>query len=562
MRFFKKAVSALALAGLLVALAPTSAFAATQSAPSNLDLVDGIYTNDTTPTATWTRPNGATWYEILVDDGSWYGIGNVGSYTLWTLPDGWHTLYVRAHNNSGGISTSASVTFEIDTVGPTVSTVSPSTAVEDVATTFAVTSSGESATTFCDLYINGSNTGGMTKYSTTSFKKSYTFSTDGSYTVYARCADGDGNYTSGASRTVTVSDADDEETFVVPAVSPSSATEDESETFSVTPYGTLDATSCRLYVSGSSVGTMTQSGSTFRLNYTFVNDGSYTVYAYCKNEHGDWVKGTSRTVTVEQADDNADSLDVPTVSPSTAEEDERTEFTVKPTSDYNVTDCWLYVDGSRVATMDEESRNVFTADYTFSRDGSYSVYAYCKDSSGDAVTGDKRTVRVTDSHDYGDDGLDDADRGSLIKTVCGTTATSTDPCKAVYYYGDDGKRHVFPNEAVYFTWYNDFDDVVEVSGDFMSSLTIGKNVTFRPGSVLVKFETSSSIYAVEKERTLRRYTSTSLIKSDYGSSYTDVLVTVSDSLFGNYVIGDTIDSTQDFDRDDEYYSVDDIDDVL
>lgn len=657
--FLRKGLSALAVAATLLAMAPGAAFASSLSAPSHLDLVSGIYTNDTTPTATWTRPANATWYEILVDDGDWIGISNVGSYTIWALPNGWHTFYVRAHSNTGAVSTSSSITFEIDTQGPTVSTVSPNTATEDVSTTFSVTSSGEAATLFCDLYVDGKNTGGMTKKSLTNFSKPYTFTTSGSHTVYARCMDGDNNYTTGASRTVTVTNGDnsptdetfwvngvtptsatedesttmrvttsgtldadscvlyvnsssvgtmsetsansfaktytfandgsytvyaycedaygnwergasktvtvhatdnEDETFTVPSVSPSSATEDEELTFRVTPYGTLDAETCKLYVNGSSVGTMDESGGTFRMDYTFTNDGEYTVYAYCEDENGNWEKGSSRTVEVSNdTTSNNGSLDVPTVSPSSADEDERTEFTVKPTSDYNVTNCWLYVDGSRVATMDEESTNRFVADYTFSNDGSYSVYATCKDSSGESVTGDKRTVRVGTVNSTSND---DVDRGSLIKTRCGASPSVNDACKAVYYYGEDGKRHVFPNEATYFTWYRDFDDVVEVSSGFMASLTIGKNVTLRPGSVLVKFDSASSIYAVEKDHTLRRYTKTSLIESDYGDDYEDVLVTISDSLYNNYSVGSVIDSTNDFDRDDEYFSVDSIDDVL
>ena len=27
---------------------------------------------------------------------------------------------------------------------------------------------------------------------------------------------------------------------------------------------------------------------------------------------------------------------------------------------------------------------------------------------------------------------------------------------AVYYLADDGKRYVFPNERIYFSWYEDF----------------------------------------------------------------------------------------------------------
>ncbi len=724
---------------------PTAAGAAWLAAPTNVTLDGGIYTNDTTPTATWTRPSGATWYQILVDNGNWIDISNTDSYTIWSLANGWHTFYVRARDNSNTVSVSDSVTFEIDTAGPTVPAVSPSTATEDRATTFSVTPSGESTISFCDLYVSGSSVGSMTKNGST-FTKSYTFTNDGSYTVYARCADGDGNYTTGTSRTVTVSNVDvsdtfsvpsvspsiavedqsttftvtpygtldaiacnlyvsgayagsmskssatfsksytfsndgsytvyascenengswvngtsrtvsvsnidvndtfyvpsvspssaneDEsttftvspygtldaiacnlyvsgssvgsmsksgstfsrnytfsndgnytvyaycenengtwtygtsrtvtvsntntnDTFTVPSVSPSTATEDQSTTFSVTPYGTLDADECKLYVSGSSVGSMSQSGDTFSKNYTFSNDGSYTVYAYCQDENGDWEYGTSRTVTVYQQSSSNTSLDVPTVSPSTAVEDERTEFTVYPTSNYNVTDCWLYVNGSRVATMDEESTNRFAADYTFSNDGSYSVYARCTDSHGTTVNGDERSVYVSNqSYSY-----DDADRGTLIKIPCGVYSNTSETCKAVYYYGNDGMRHVFPNESVFYTWYNNFDDVSEVSQDFMSSLTIGKNVTYRPGSVVVKFDSSSYVYAIEAPHTLRHYLTSSLLESDYGSSWVDSLAHVPDSLYSNYSVGSVIDSTSDYNRSTAYYSVDSIDDVL
>ncbi len=643
----RKGLSAVATAAMLVMLVPSMTLASTLSAPGNVDINGGIYTNDTTPTATWDRPSGATWYEFLLDNGNWQSIGNVNSYTLWPLANGWHTFYVRAHNNLGNISPSASVTFEIDTQGPTVTAVSPSTAVEDIATTFTVTTAGESATTFCNFYVDGASVGGMTKYSSTSFKISYTFAQDDTYTVYARCADGDGNYTTGPSITMTVTQQDDEpsetfyvndvsptsatedesetfrvttsgtldadtcvlyvsgssvgtmsetsansfsksytftnsgsytvyaycedehgnwergdsvtvtvdddETFSVPTVSPSTAIEDEEVTFSVTPTGTLDAETCKLYVSNAYVGTMSESNGTFRLDYTFNNDGSYSVYAYCEDEHGDWEKGTTRTVTVSH---ETEELDVPAVTPSSTDEDVRTEFTVRPTSDHNITECWLYVDDSRVATMTEESTNVFTAYYTFTSHGYYTVYAYCKDSSGDTDSGTKRTVTVYHDNDSS------ANHGDLIKTPCTSGATSLDPCKAVYYYGEDGMRHVFPNEATYFTWYNDFDDVIEVSTSYMASLTIGKNVTVRPGSVLVQFESWDHVFAVESPHTLRHYLTPSLVQSDYGSDWGDDLITLSDSLYGNYSLGNDIDSSSDYDASDEYYGVDTIDDIL
>jgi hypothetical protein len=653
---FSKAVYSLLIASFLVL--PGVARASWLGAPSNLTLVGGVYTNDTTPTFTWDRPVNATWYEVEVDNGNWQSLGNVGTYTTWSLSSGWHTFFVRAHDNSGEISTSTALTFEIDTVGPTVPAVSPSTAQTNVSTTFSVSPSGEASATSCSFYVDGVRKSSMTKYSTT-FSTQYTFTWSGTYTAYAVCADGDGNTTAGTSRTVTVYDNNGGgttvDTFTVPAVTPSTASEDQTVTIGVTPYGTLDATRCELYVNGSYAGDMNQSSSnTFTKNYTFNNEGTYSVYAWCKDENGTWVRGATRTITVSDTASSASTLSVPSVSPSSATEDESVRFTVQPSSNYNVTSCWLYVDGSSVATMDEDSTNYFTTDYTFRDDGSYTVYARCTDSSGKYVNGTSRTVTVNDHDDenlslsvpsvspssatedrstefsvqpwsnynvtscwlyvdgdkvatmnedstnyftadytFRDDGSysvyarcydssgtyvtgtkrtvtvyssghssSNANEGDLIKIACGSHPSANDTCKAVYYYGEDGKRHAFPNESVYFTWYNDFDDVIEISASDMSDITIGKNVTYRPGSVLVQFSGSSSIYAVEKKHTLRKYTSTSLLRTDYGSNYDDVIVTVPDTLYSNYTIGSVIDSSSDYDRTTQYYSVDSIDDVL
>lgn len=743
---FSKAVYSLLIASFLIL--PGITHASWLSAPTNLSISGGAYTNDTTPTFTWDRPANATWYEYEIDNGSWLSLGNVGTVTTWNLSSGWHTFFVRAHDNAGNISTTTPLTFEIDTVGPTVPAVSPSTAQTNVSTTFTVSPSGEATATSCALYVDGVRKSSMTKYSST-FSAPYTFSWSGTYTVYAVCTDGDGNSTTGTSRTVTVSGSNTVDTFSVPAVSPSTATEDVSVTMSVTPYGTLDAVRCELYVDGSYAGDMNQSSSnTFTKNYTFNNEGTYSVYAWCKDENGTWVKGstrtvtvsdsdtnstlsvpsvspssatedesahftvqpssnyditicwlyvdgnnvdtmdedytnyftadytfrdngsysvyarctdssgktvngTSRTVTVNDQDDDNSTLSVPSVSPSSATEDESTHFTVQPSSNYNVTDCWLYVSGSEVETMDEDSTNYFTADYTFTNDGSYTVYARCTDSSGKTVNGTSRTVTVSNQssnssslsvpsvspssatedhstefsvqpssnynvsscwlyvdgdnvatmhedytnyftvdytfHDNGSYSVyarcsdssgtyvtgtkrtvtvyssgpsNEANEGDLIKIACGSHPSADDICKAVYYYGDDGKRHAFPNESVYYTWYNNFDDVIEISSSDMSYITIGSNVTYRPGSVLVQFSSGTSIYAIEKKHTLRKYTSTSLLRTDYGSNYEDVIVTVPDTLYGNYTIGAEIDSSSDYDRTMQYYSVDSIDDVL
>lgn len=647
-------MSVLALTALVFTLLPQAVFAGSLAAPTNLD-IEGYYsTNDTTPTFTWDKVSGATWYEYRLNSMSWVGIGNVSSYTFTTvLADGWHTFYLRAHNSSSTSST-VSYGFEIDTTGPSVSEVSPSYTYEDQVTTFAVAVSGESEPVYCAVYVDGTHVANMEE-SGSNFVASYTFSSSGTYTVYAKCKDGDGNWTIGNSRTITVyaQSGDPDDDFTVPGVSlTSSIEEDEEVTFTVEPYGDLDADSCYLYIEDDYVGVMSEDDGEFSREYTFSDSGTYEVYAYCQDEDGDWTwgestwvtvedssdsdeypevpavspssatedeettitvepeedengeeilwcdlyvnnanvgdmdeddgefsldytftndgsytvyatctdedydttRGTSRTITVEEADED-DDFTVPAVSPSSADEDEEVEFTVEPYGDLDAESCKLYVDGDYVGTMSEDDGE-FSREYTFTQDGEYTVYAYCEDENGDWHKGTSREV------DVDDEDSPEAEEGSLIKLSCGASSTASDPCRAVYYYGEDGERHAFPNESTFYSWYEDFDDVIEVSSSFMSSIALGENVTYRPGSVVVKFESSSAVYAIEAERTLRHYETWSLLESDYGDDAAELIMVLPDSLYSSYDLGDEIDSSGDFDRTDAYYSVDGIEDLF
>lgn len=436
---------------------PATARAATLDAPDSLAMEDGTYTSDRTPTFTWDPSDGATWYDVAVDESEFIGIGNVFTYTSSTLSDGWHTFFVRAHAGNS-TSHSASMTFEVETHSLTVPRVSPSSATEDEEVTLRVSPSGTNDVRWCDLYVEDDNVGSMTEYDANDFGLDYTFSRDGSYTVYAACGDSQGYIVYGTSRTITVSESVSD-SFSVPAVTPSTATEDETTTISVEPYGNDDVLWCDLYVSGSNVGAMTRGhDDTFSKHYTFTRTGNYTVYAYCTSDDGESVRGTSRTITVSAASSHTTSV------------------------------------------------------------------------------------------------------GKLIKTTCTTRTSNT--CRVVYYYADDGKRHAFPNESVYYSWYTTFEHVTEISESSMASIPIGDNVTYHPGSVLVQFESGSDIYAVKKSHTLMRYTGSSLLLSDYGSAWEDYVVEVPDTFYRNYTIGSEIDSTGDYDRGDAWESVNSLNDLF
>jgi photosystem II stability/assembly factor-like uncharacterized protein len=133
-----------------------------------------------------------------------------------------------------------------------------------------------------------------------------------------------------------------------------------------------------------------------------------------------------------------------------------------------------------------------------------------------------------------------APQSSLIKLACSVGAGVNDPCKAVYFYATDGKRHAFTNDKVYFSWFTDFSTVKEVSADFLSSLTLGKNVTYRPGVKMVKFQTSPQVYAVSKGGVLRAVSTEAVAAALYGAIWNKQIDDISDVFYKNYTFGEPI----------------------
>lgn len=121
--------------------------------------------------------------------------------------------------------------------------------------------------------------------------------------------------------------------------------------------------------------------------------------------------------------------------------------------------------------------------------------------------------------------------GDLIR---GTTFS------AVYYYGEDGFRYVFPNDKTYFTWYEDFDDVQMISDATLATIQMGGNVTYRPGIKMVKINSDPKTYAVANGGTLRWVTSEAIAVDLYGSAWNTKIDDVADGFFTNYEIGDAI----------------------
>jgi hypothetical protein len=116
------------------------------------------------------------------------------------------------------------------------------------------------------------------------------------------------------------------------------------------------------------------------------------------------------------------------------------------------------------------------------------------------------------------------------------------------YYVDGGKRYVFPNEKVYFSWYQGFDGVQTVSDEALASYPIGGNVTYRPGLKLVKIQSDPRVYAVGAGGRLRWITSESAALGLYGADWNRQVDDIPDAFFFSYKEGEPIASAADYDR--------------
>lgn len=134
--------------------------------------------------------------------------------------------------------------------------------------------------------------------------------------------------------------------------------------------------------------------------------------------------------------------------------------------------------------------------------------------------------------------------GSLIKASA----------PAVYYVGADSKRYVFPNDKIYFSWYQDFSQVTKVTDAELADYTIGGNVTYRPGVRLVKIQSDPKVYAVSAGGVLRWVKTEAAAGALFGANWSKQVDDLSDSFFVNYTVGADVSSAGDYNLSSEQQS--------
>lgn len=79
-----------------------------------------------------------------------------------------------------------------------------------------------------------------------------------------------------------------------------------------------------------------------------------------------------------------------------------------------------------------------------------------------------------------------------------------DTSSNVYYIGADARRHIFATEDVLRSWYPVEPTIQQVPAWKISNILMGKNVTFRPGTI-VHLEGTQQYYVVLSDRVLRKF---------------------------------------------------------
>lgn len=266
------------------------------------------------------------------------------------------------------------------------------------------------------------------------------------------------------------------------------------------------------------------------------------------------------------------------VTPSNAAAGQPVTLSATISSAAPIESCNLYVDLADVGAMNVHTGSA-NKEFTFPFGGSRLAFVFCRDVNGGINSGPNTAIWVSGPTEQQaplqtgsqqppqqqpqqtqENPSDEIPAGTLIKLICGAGADVNDPCRAVYYVDDEGYRHPFPNARVFATWYANFDSVVEVDLETMSSFQLGGNVRYRPGSRMVKFTTDNRVFAVSRFGELRWVPTEEIAIALYGSDWNMKIDDIPDTFFTDYIFGPDIASATDYSIQSEMDAVTRIDD--
>ncbi len=436
-----------------------------------------------------------------------------------------------------------------DTTAPVVSAVSPTSVTKGVSTSIKVSATDANPVSSCNLIVDNVDLGAMAyDQSILKWVRPTTFTLSKTYQVRASCKDASGNTGLGALTTVSSSTnvVVDTSSPVVSNVQPSSVSLGSTQTITATVSDNVGVTSCYLYAGGLAKGQMTKNGSTVSKSFTFSamnSDYSVVMQVQCNDGAGNVGVG-ARTVNVVKSSGVGGTVpsatySTITASPSSVQANnaEQIVLTVNVRNDLN-----QVLSGKTVQLITTRSTDdvITIVSSKTNTNGQATFYIKSKKGGLSGIYAVVDSMTIADKAIYFSGIGEVTAPGSLIKLACPDGAEVNHPCKAVYFHGGDGKRHAFPNSKVYFSWYSDFNGVQEVTPTTLSSLTLGKTITYRPGVKMVKFQTVNTVYAVSKGGILRAIPDEATAKAMYGSNWNQQIDDISDAFFSHYTFGTAI----------------------
>lgn len=115
---------------------------------------------------------------------------------------------------------------------------------------------------------------------------------------------------------------------------------------------------------------------------------------------------------------------------------------------------------------------------------------------------------------------------------------------AVYLIGSDGKKYVFPDSKTYFTWYQNFDNVIKVDTGVLDNYIDGGAMPYRAGSRLVTHQNTAKIYAVEPKGVLRWIPNSQVAEELFGKDWFFQVQDIIPGYFSSsYIKGDDLSDT-------------------
>jgi len=111
------------------------------------------------------------------------------------------------------------------------------------------------------------------------------------------------------------------------------------------------------------------------------------------------------------------------------------------------------------------------------------------------------------------------------------TLLKSNTSSAIYYINKDNKKYIFTDERTYYSWYDDFNNVMETTVSELDQYEDGGAVTIRPGTRLITHVNTNKVYAVEQNGRLRYIPSEDVAKSLYGDDWSSLVVDIPATLF-------------------------------